>query len=243
MLNTTETGSQPVLRPIGHNGSVRILVVDDEVRLAESVARALRAEGFDVDVVHDGDEAFWRARETDYAAIVLDIMLPRRNGYEVCRDLRAAEIVTPILMLTAKDGDYDEAEALDTGADDYLRKPFSLVVLIARLRALLRRGQLALDDAIHIGDLAIDRRQLSCTVAEVGQVSLTGREFAVLEYLARRAPDVISKTALLDAVWGLDFEGDPNIVEVYIGYLRKKLGRRAIRTVRHVGYQLVGVSS
>ena len=222
---------------------MRLLVVDDEVRLAESIARALRAEGFDVDVVHDGDDGFWRAQEVEYAAIVLDIMLPGRNGYVVCRDLRAAGVTTPILMLTAKDGEYDEAEALDMGADDYLRKPFSLVVLLARLRALLRRGPATSLDTIEVGDLIIDRGQLSaCWRDGDATVTLTQREFAVLEHLARRAPDVVSKSGLLDAVWGIDFDGDPNIVEVYVGYLRRKLGRDAVRTVRHVGYQLTGQS-
>lgn len=220
---------------------MRLLVVDDEVRLAESIARALRAEGFDVDVVHDGDEGFWRAQEVDYAAVVLDIMLPGRNGYVVCRDLRAAGVSTPILMLTAKDGEYDEAEALDMGADDYLRKPFSLVVLLARLRALLRRGPATPLDVIEVGDLTIDRGQLSAHWRHHDEpITFTQREFAVLEHLARRAPDVVAKSALLDAVWGIDFDGDPNIVEVYVGYLRRKLGRDAVRTVRHVGYQLTG---
>lgn len=219
---------------------MRLLIVDDEVRLAESIARALRAEGFDVDVVHDGEEGFWRAQELDYAAIVLDIMLPGRNGYVVCRDLRAAGVSTPILMLTAKDGEYDEAEALELGADDYLRKPFSLVVLIARLRALLRRGPATKLDTIEVGDLVIDRGQLSARWPDADPIALTQREFAVLEHLARRAPDVVPKSALLDAVWGLDFDGDPNIVEVYVGYLRRKLGRDTVRTVRHVGYQLTG---
>lgn len=219
---------------------MRLLVVDDEVRLAESIARALRAEGFDVDIVHNGEDGFWRAQEVEYAAIVLDIMLPGRNGYVVCRDLRAAGVTTPILMLTAKDGEYDEAEALDMGADDYLRKPFSLVVLLARLRALLRRGPATSLDTIEVGDLVIDRGQLSAAWRDGDPIPFTQREFAVLEHLARRAPDVVSKSGLLDAVWGIDFDGDPNIVEVYVGYLRRKLGRDAVRTVRHVGYQLTG---
>ena len=216
---------------------MRVLVVDDEIRLADSIARGLAAEGFDTDVVHDGREALWRAREADYAAIVLDIMLPGKNGYEVCRELRADGVTTPILMLTAKDGEYDEAEGLDTGADDYLRKPFSFVVLVARLRALLRRGAGAADNSIAVGSITLDPGQLRATVGD-HSVELTAREFAVIEFLARRTPDVVSKSALLDSVWGLDFDGDPNIVEVYIGYLRKKLGKDAIRTVRGVGYQL-----
>ena len=219
---------------------MRILVVEDEERLADAVARGLRAEGFEVDVAHDGDEGLRRAREHPYAAIVLDIMLPRRNGYLVCRELRASEIWTPILMLTAKDGEYDEADALEEGADDYLRKPFSLVVLIARLRALLRRRPAAAGDVLVVGDLTIDRRQLACRIGDGDQVEFTPREFAVLECLARRAPDVVPKQSLVDSVWGYDFEGDPNIAEVYVGYLRRKLGRTAVRTVRNVGYQLTG---
>jgi two-component system OmpR family response regulator len=219
---------------------MRLLVVDDEVRLATSIARALRAEGFDVDIVHDGNDAMWQAGQVDYAAIILDIMLPGRNGFAVCRDLRAEGNTTPILMLTAKEGEYDEAEALDTGADDYLRKPFSLVVLLARIRALLRRGPATSVDAIEVGALRLDRGQLSATWHDGEPTTLTPREFAVLEHLARHAPDVVSKQGLIDAVWGFDFAGDPNIAEVYVGYLRRKLGRDVIRTVRHVGYQVDG---
>ena len=219
---------------------MRILVVDDEVRLARSVARALNAEGFDTDIVHNGLDAIWQANEVDYGAMILDIMLPGKNGYEVCRDLRAGGNDTPILMLTAKVGEYDEAEAFDIGADDYLRKPFSLVVLLARLRALLRRGPVTAVDELTVGDLRIDRSQLACTLSTGEHVEFTPREFAVLECLARRAPEVVPKQALIDTVWGYDFEGDPNIVEVYVGYLRRKLGRAAVRTVRNVGYQLTG---
>jgi DNA-binding response OmpR family regulator len=221
---------------------MRLLVVDDEVRLAESIARALRAEGFDVDLVHDGKEALWQAQQVDYAVIILDIMLPGLNGFAVCRDLRAAGNATPILMLTAKEGEYDEAEALDTGADDYLRKPFSLVVLLARIRALLRRGHASSVDEITIGALHLDRGQVSASWADHDPVQLTPREFAVLDHLARQAPDVVTKQGLVDAVWGFDFAGDPNIAEVYVGYLRRKLGRDVIRTVRHVGYQVTGAT-
>ncbi|NND75117.1 MAG: response regulator transcription factor [Ilumatobacter sp.] len=216
---------------------MRILVVDDEQRLAASIARGLELEGFTADVVHNGIDALWRAQEVDYAAIVLDIMLPGKNGYEVCRELRAAGVATPILMLTAKDGDYDEAEGLDTGADDYLRKPFSFVVLVARVRALLRRGSPSVDVPLEVGGVSLDPRQLRCRVGDES-IELTPREFAVIEYLARRAPDVVAKSSLIDAVWGMDFDGDPNIVEVYVGYLRKKLGKQIIRTVRGAGYQL-----
>jgi two-component system, OmpR family, response regulator len=238
------------------NEPVRILVVDDERALAEQIARGLTAEGYTVDVEHDGLDGLWRAKEVEYSAIVLDIMLPGKNGYQVCRDLRAAGVWTPILMLTAKDGDLDEAEALDTGADDYLRKPFSLVVLLARLRVMVSRGSQPRARTIEIGDLVIDPGRFTCwrrsgaasteadrtggTGADGGgpPLELTRREFAVLEMLARRHPDVVSKSALLDAVWGMDFPGDPNIVEVYVGYLRKKLGRDTVRTVRGLGYQL-----
>lgn len=218
---------------------MRILVVDDEIRLAQSIARGLAAEGFETDIVHDGLDALWQAREVDYAAIVLDIMLPGKNGYEVCRELRSEGIATPILMLTAKDGEYDEAEGLDTGADDYLRKPFSYVVLVARLKAMLRRGsgEMAADNTVTVGQFNLDRGRLR-VVRDDRTAELTPREFAVVELLARRSPDVVSKGALLDSVWGIDFEGDPNIVEVYVGYLRKKLGRDAVRTVRGAGYQL-----
>jgi two-component system, OmpR family, response regulator len=217
---------------------VRVLVVDDEQELATQIGRGLAAEGYSVDIVHNGLDAMWRAREVDYAAIVLDIMLPGKNGYEVCRDLRAEGVWTPILMLTAKDGDLDEAEALDTGADDYLRKPFSLVVLQARLRVLTRRGDSPRQSQIQIGDLVVDPGRFTCRRCDGVALELTRREFAVLELLARRHPDVVSKSALLDSVWGLDFDGDANIVEVYIGYLRRKLGRDTVRTIRGIGYQL-----
>ncbi|MFK8023508.1 MAG: response regulator transcription factor [Ilumatobacter sp.] len=218
---------------------MRILVVDDEERLAASIARGLAAEGFETDVVHDGLDALWHAREVDYAAIVLDIMLPGRNGYEVCRVLRDEGIKTPILMLTAKDGDYDEAEGLDTGADDYLRKPFSYVVLVARIRAMLRRGlgSTSSDNTVTVGRYTLNPGQLRVLWGDEA-VELTPREFAVLEFLARRSPDVVSKASLLDSVWGIDFDGDPNIVEVYVGYLRKKIHRDVVRTVRGAGYQL-----
>ena len=219
---------------------MRILVVEDEHAVATALERGLRREGFEVSVAHDGDDGLWLARERSFDAIVLDIMLPGRNGFQVCRTLRDEGNWTPILMLTAKEGEYDEAEGLDTGADDYLRKPFSFVVLVARLRALLRRGGSAAADArLEAAGLVLDRGQMRVGRGDE-QVDLTPREFAVLELLARRCPDVVSKRTLLDAVWGLDFDGDPNIVEVYVGYLRKKLGKGAVRTVRGAGYQLRG---
>jgi two-component system, OmpR family, response regulator len=225
---------------------MRVLVVEDEVRLGEAIDRGLRAEGFVVDLVHDGLEGLWRAREQAYAAMVLDILLPGMNGYEVCRTLRSEQVWTPILMLTAKSGEYDEAEALDTGADDFLSKPFSFVVLVARLRALIRRGTTPRPPELVCGDLVLDPAARTCTRGEA-RVELTAREFQVLELLLRRSNDVVPKADLLDHVWGHDFDGDPNVVEVYVGYLRKKLDapfdRRSIQTVRGAGYRVVDDSA
>ncbi|HWM15361.1 MAG TPA: response regulator transcription factor [Microbacterium sp.] len=220
---------------------MRLLVVEDEPRLAEGLKRGLEAEGFAVDVAHTGTDGLWLAREQQYAAILLDIMLPGMNGYVVCRTLRAEEIWTPVLMLTAKEGDGDQIEGLDTGADDYLTKPFSFAVLLARLRALIRRGAGARPATLVVGDLALDP-----AVREVRRsgtaIELTTREFAVLEFLMRRAGDVVSKAEILDGVWDFAFEGDPNIVEVYIGHLRSKIdrpfGRDSIRTIRGAGYRI-----
>ena len=221
---------------------MRILVVEDEVALAASIRRGLEADGFDVDVVHDGADGLWRAREGVYAAIVLDIMLPGMNGYEVCRTLRAEEIWTPILLLTAKGGEYDEAEGFELGADDYLRKPFSPVVLSARLRALARRGAASPALVLRAGELTFDPATRRCCRGDT-EIALTPREQAVLAALLRRSPEVVAKQDLLDEVWGIDFEGDPNIVEVYVGYLRRKVdrpfGTDSVRTARGIGYQVV----
>jgi DNA-binding response OmpR family regulator len=221
---------------------VRVLVVEDEVPLAEAIARGLTAEGFEVDIVHDGLDGLERARDGGYGAIVLDILLPRMNGYKVCETLRTEGNWTPILMLTAKDGEYDEAEALDTGADDFLSKPFSFVVLVARLRALARRGDRPRPEPLAVGNLVLDPATRSCARGD-HPVTLTAREFALLEALMRRHGDVVSKQQLLDEVWGHDFPGDPNIVEVYIGYLRRKVdapfGTQTIVTVRGAGYRAV----
>jgi DNA-binding response OmpR family regulator len=220
---------------------MRVLLVEDEERLAAAVARGLRAEGFEVDVVHDGADGLWRAREGSYAAIILDILLPSMNGYEICRTLRTDEVWTPILMLTAKDGEYDEVEAFELGADDFLSKPFSFPVLVARLRSLVRRGAPARPDRLVVDDLVLDPASRCCE-RQGDRVELTPREFALLEVLMRNAGDVVPKRELLDAVWGIDFEGDPNVVEVYMGYLRRKLdrpyGRVTFETVRGAGYRL-----
>jgi two-component system, OmpR family, response regulator len=220
---------------------MRVLVVEDEVALAEAVADGLQAEGFDVDTVHDGMDGLWRAREGSYDAIVLDVLLPGMNGYRVCKTLRDEGVWTPILILTAKDGEWDEAEALDTGADDFLSKPFSFVVLLARLRALFRRGAPPRPAVLQVGPLSLDpgTRRVS---RDGDDIKLTSREFALLEYLMRRNGSVASKPEILDHVWGMDFAGDPNVVEVYVGYLRRKLddpyGSHLIRTVRGAGYRL-----
>jgi two-component system, OmpR family, response regulator len=220
---------------------VRILVVEDEKRLALALKRGLEADGFAVDVAFAGDEGLWLATEIAYDAIVLDILLPGRNGYQVCAELRERNNWTPILMLTAKDGELDHAEALDTGADDFLTKPFSYVVLVAHLRALIRRGSGERPAILSAGDLRLDPAQHRCWRGDV-EIQLTARQFSLLEFLMRRAGDVISKTEILDHVWDYAFGGDPNIVEVYVGYLRKKVDmpfdRRAIETIRLVGYRL-----
>jgi DNA-binding response OmpR family regulator len=220
---------------------VRILVVEDEARLAEGLRRGLEAEGFAVDVAGTGTDGLWLARENEYSVILLDIMLPGMNGYLVCRAIREDENWTPILMLTAKDGDWDQVEALDTGADDFLSKPFSFIVLVARIRALMRRGASERPTVMEAGDVRVDPASRSVWRGET-PIDVTAREFAVLEYLMRRRGDVVSKREVLDNVWDFDFEGDPNIVEVYVRHLRNKLdrpfGREAIETLRGAGYRL-----
>lgn len=219
----------------------RILIVEDEVAMADGIARGLRAEGFDVEVAHDGLAGLEKARSEDVDVIVLDIMLPGMNGYRVCRSLRAEGIGTPILMLTAKQGEYDEAEALDTGADDFLSKPFSYVVLIARIRALLRRSADGRAQPLVIDDLVLDPLSRTCRRGDT-EIQLTTREYELLEALMRKPGQVVAKSDLLERVWGEDFEGDPNVVEVYVGYLRRKIdkpfGRNDLETVRGVGYRI-----
>jgi len=220
---------------------MHILLIEDEEHLASAVASGLREEGFAVDVASNGTEGLWRARELSYDLIVLDILLPGTNGFQVCATLRAEGNWVPILMLTAKVGEFDEAEALDTGADDFLSKPFSFVVLVARIRALLRRGRRERPAVLVAGDLTLDPAEHRCRRGTV-TVELTPREFSLLEYLMRFAGEAVAKREILAHVWGEDFEGDPNIVEVYVGYLRKKIDhafdRTSIETVRGVGYRL-----
>ena len=220
---------------------MRVLVVEDEARLAETVRCGLVNDGFTVDVVHDGVDGLWAASENNYDVIVLDIMLPGLNGYKVVEQMRAKGIWTPVLMLTAKDGEYDQADAFDLGADDYLTKPFSFIVLVARLRALIRRGAPERPAVLAAGDLTLDpaRRRVSRGETEI---ALTPREFGLLEFLLHHRGDVVTKSEILDGVWDSAYEGDPNVVEVYVRYLRLKIdapfGRAAIETVRGMGYRL-----
>jgi DNA-binding response OmpR family regulator len=220
---------------------MRVLVVEDERRMAAALKRGLQAEGFVVDLAHDGEEGLRLARVGDYDVVVLDIMIPKVSGYNVCKQLRSEENWVPILMLSAKDGEYDMADGLDLGADDYLTKPFSYVVLVARLRALLRRGGGRRPSVLRSGDLALDPARRTVHLGETA-VELTPREFALLEYLMRRGDEVVSKSEILEHVWDT-FDTDPNVVEVYVGYLRRKIdapfGRNALQTVRGAGYRLV----
>ena len=222
-------------------GGVKVLLIEDEVRLAEQVRRGLVRSGFAVEVAHTGPEGLWAAQEFAADVIVCDIMLPGLSGYEIVRRLRAEGVWTPVLMLTAKDGEYDEADAFDLGADDYLTKPFSLVVLGARLRALLRRGAPERPAVLVAGDLELDPAS-KVVRRGTAEVATTPREFGVLEFLLRRKGQVVSKRDILEAVWDPNFDGDPNVVEVYVGYLRRKVDvpfdRRAIVTVRGMGYRL-----
>jgi two-component system OmpR family response regulator len=226
--------------PFGPENPLRILLVEDEERFAAAIRRGLEAEGFIVDVVHDGIAGMRMATENAYDAIVLDILLPGENGYSVCSRLREAGNWTPILMLTALDDELDEAEGLDCGADDYITKPFSYAVLLARLRALIRRGATERPAVLEIGDLRLDPAAHRCWRAGT-EVTLTTKEFALLEYLMRHPGEVLAKTELLEHVWDFAFADSSNVVEVYVGYLRKKLDRSdnaTIETVRGAGYRL-----
>jgi DNA-binding response OmpR family regulator len=220
---------------------MRLLLVEDERSLAAAVQRGLEAEGFSVAVAYDGRDGLWQATEFQFDVIVLDIMLPLINGYDICRRLRAGGSTTPILMLTAKDGEYDEADALDLGADDFLTKPFSFVVLLARLRALMRRGAVERAPVLRADDIELDPAARRCWRGGV-EVTLTAREFALAEYLIRHKDEAVTKTQIIEHVWDPNFAGESNVVEVYVGYLRRKLdkpfGRSSIETVRGVGYRL-----
>ncbi len=220
---------------------MRILVVEDDAAMAAAVRRGLEAEGYAVDVAPDGIEGEWLAQENAYDALVLDVMLPRLAGDELCARLRAAGNWVPILMLTARSGAAEEAGALDAGADDFLAKPFSYLVLVARLRALVRRGVVDRPAVLVAGDLRLDPAGHQVWRGET-EVALTPRQFSLLEFLLRRAGEVVSKATILEHVWDFAYEGDPNIVEVYVRQLRQRLddpfGRHSLQTVRLVGYRL-----
>ncbi len=216
-------------------------MVEDDARLRELLTEGLEQEGFTIETAADGPSGLALARSGEYAAIVLDVMLPGCSGYQVCSRLREERDWTPILMLTAKDGEYDEADGLDVGADDYLTKPFSFVVLIARVRALMRRSGLDRPEVLEMGDLRLEPAALACARG-TEEVTLTAKEFAVLEYLARHAGQVVSKSEIVQSVWDTAYDGGANLVEVYIRSLRRKIdvpyGRKSIRTIRGAGYLL-----
>lgn len=222
---------------------MRVLLVEDERGCAEPLAGALAADGFTVDIAHTCQDGLTRATQTAYDVVVLDIIVPLLSGYEVLQRMRASLVRTPILMLTAKGGDYDEADSLNLGADDYLTKPFSYLVLVARLHALIRRGSPARPVALSAGDLTLDPATRRCHRGKTG-ITLTPREFSLLQYLLQRQEEAVSKQSMVAEVWDKCFEGVVNVVEVYVGYLRKKIdapfARTSIETVRGVGYRLRG---
>jgi two-component system, OmpR family, response regulator len=216
---------------------MRALVVEDEKRLAAGLRSGLEAEGFAVDVALTGTDGLWLARENPYDVMVLDIMLPEVTGFDICATLRTDGVWTPILMLTARDAETDQVRALDTGADDYLTKPFSYQVLLARLRALMRRGAAERPPLLEAGRLRIDPAARRAWY-DSAELELTSREFSLLEFFVRRAGEALSKRVILEHVWDFNFEGDPNIVEVYVRRLRAKIGRDSIETLRGTGYRL-----
>lgn len=220
---------------------MKVLIVEDEPRFAATLSMGLRAEGFVVVHASNGVDGLWEATENTFDVIVLDIMLPGLNGYEVLRKMRIKEVWTPVLMLTAKDGDYDQTDAFDLGADDYLSKPFAFIVLLARLRALLRRGAPERPVILTAGTLMLDpaRRVVQ---RDSTPIELTPREYGVLEYLMRHKDTVVTKNDMLQNVWDAHYSGPDNVVEVYVGYVRRKIdtpfGTNTIQTVRGSGYRL-----
>ena len=220
---------------------MRLLVVEDEVKLANLLRRGLEEEGYAIDTAADGGEALWLAQENPFDAVVLDVMLPDVDGFEVCRRLRASGRWAPVLMLTARDSVPDRVEGLDAGADDYLTKPFSFAELLARLRALMRRGAPERPATLRVGDLTVDPARRRVARGRV-PIELTSKEFALLEYFARHHGEVLSRTRLIEHVWDFAYDGDSNVVDVYVRYLREKVdrpfGRGSIETVRGAGYRL-----
>ncbi len=222
---------------------MRVLVVEDERRMAQLLERGLREEGYAVDVANDGAIGLWLGHEHDYDAIVLDVLLPEIDGFEVCRRLRAAERWAPVLMLTARDAVEDRVRGLDAGADDYLPKPFSFEELAARIRALVRRPAAKRDVVLEVGDLRLDPARHRVWRGDV-EIALSPREMALLELLMRHADEVVTRTVMLEHVWDFAYDGISNVVDQYVAYLRKKIdrpfGRADIETVRGVGYRLRG---
>ena len=219
---------------------MRVLLIEDEPRLAATIKRGLADQGFVVDIAANGQDGLWSASEHEFDVILLDIMLPALNGYKVLEQLRARKVWTPVLMLTAKDGEYDQVDAFDLGADDYLTKPFSFMVLVARIRALIRRGAPERPVVLTAGDLSLDPISHRVTRGDQ-EITLTPREFSLLEYFMQSAGKAVTKSEILDSVWDSAFEGDQNVVEVYVRYLRLKLdvpfNRQSILTLRGVGYR------
>jgi len=222
-------------------GNLRLLVVEDAVKLAALLKRGFEEEGYAVDVVGGGEEAVWIATENPYDAIVLDVVLPDIDGFEVCARLRRAGRWAPVVMLTARDAVDDRVRGLDSGADDYLTKPFAFPELVARVRALLRRGGAARPAVLAVGDLTLDPATRSVHRGD-SEITLTGKEFALLEYFMRHPDEVLSRTQLIEHVWDFAFDGDPHVVSVYVGYLREKVdrpfARRSLQTVRGMGYRI-----
>jgi two-component system copper resistance phosphate regulon response regulator CusR len=220
---------------------MRILIAEDDKKVAGFLKKGLREEHYAVDVCHNGDEALFQVQVNEYDLIILDVMLPGKDGFQVCRDIRGNAVLTPILMLTAKDQLEDKIRGLNEGADDYLTKPFSFDELLARIRALLRRTQDYKTKILTVGDLELD--PVARTVIRAGKdISLTGKEYALLEYLMRNKGRTITQTMIIEHVWDQDYEGLSNVVNVYINHLRDKVDRgfeqKVIHTIRGVGYKI-----